>query len=273
MSTDSAISHSIDTLLQDNKFAEEVGGRQYDEISNQSFSDNDEQSEDRKPVSPPYIRKFDRRHKSNVPEDVRLRVNSRERQRMHDLNSALDSLRQVMPYSHGPSVKKISKMATLLLARNYIVMLSKSLDEMRKLVNDMTMKQNANINMANLDKTAINQTLSVQPGALLTGHGHVSANLNSPTQGRCQSLFHPTVTWTIYIYLSKWLFQKVFILVRQWTLTCLVPAASAKRHWRHCQSQIGNLHAYSLDIYIGSTVFQIRRGNRDSFRIISHISS
>ena len=191
MSTDSAISHSIDTLLQDNKFAEEVGGRQYDEISNQSFSDNDEQSEDRKPVSPPYIRKFDRRHKSNVPEDVRLRVNSRERQRMHDLNSALDSLRQVMPYSHGPSVKKISKMATLLLARNYIVMLSKSLDEMRKLVNDMTMKQNANINMANLDKTAINQTLSVQPGALLTGHGHVSANLNSPYTREVPKLVSP----------------------------------------------------------------------------------
>ena len=191
MSTDSAISHSIDTLLQDNNFAAEVGGRQYDEISNQSFSDNDEQSEDRKPASPPYIRKFDRRHKSNVPEDVRLRVNSRERQRMHDLNSALDSLRQVMPYSHGPSVKKISKMATLLLARNYIVMLSKSLDEMRKLVNDMTMKQNANVNMANLDKTAINQTLSVQPGTLLTGHGHVSANLNAPYTREVPKLVSP----------------------------------------------------------------------------------
>ena len=34
-------------------------------------------------------------HKQRVPEDIRLRINSRERQRMHDLNSALDSLRQV----------------------------------------------------------------------------------------------------------------------------------------------------------------------------------
>ncbi|XP_069108043.1 oligodendrocyte transcription factor 3-like [Argopecten irradians] len=76
--------------------------------------------------------------KSEVPDDVRLRINSRERQRMHDLNAALDSLRQVMPYSHGPSVKKISKMSTLLLARNYIVMLTKSLEEMRKLVQDMS---------------------------------------------------------------------------------------------------------------------------------------
>ena len=33
--------------------------------------------------------------RSKIPEEVRLRINSRERQRMHDLNSALDSLRQV----------------------------------------------------------------------------------------------------------------------------------------------------------------------------------
>ena len=42
---------------------------------------------------------------------------------MHDLNSALDGLREVMPYAHGPSVRKLSKIATLLLARNYILML------------------------------------------------------------------------------------------------------------------------------------------------------
>ncbi|XP_005108774.1 putative uncharacterized protein DDB_G0288537 [Aplysia californica] len=34
------------------------------------------------------------RSRSKVPEEIRLRINSRERQRMHDLNSALDSLRQ-----------------------------------------------------------------------------------------------------------------------------------------------------------------------------------
>ena len=76
--------------------------------------------------------------KSRVPEDVRLRINSRERQRMHDLNSALDGLRQVMPYSNGPNVKKLSKMSTLLLARNYIVMLQRSLDEMKTLVQDLS---------------------------------------------------------------------------------------------------------------------------------------
>jgi len=64
--------------------------------------------------------------------DLRLKINSRERRRMHDLNSALDSLREVIPYARNPSVRKLSKMATLLLARNYIVMLTKSLDDMRQ---------------------------------------------------------------------------------------------------------------------------------------------
>lgn len=70
----------------------------------------------------------------DTKEELRLRVNSRERQRMHDINGALDALRQVMPYHNGPSVKKISKMSTLLLARNYIVLLTRTLEELRRLV-------------------------------------------------------------------------------------------------------------------------------------------
>ena len=179
MSTDSTISHSIDTLLQADRMTDEADVKQYDEISNQSGSDNEDQSNDANTVSSPYIRKFDRRHKSNVPEEVRLRVNSRERQRMHDLNSALDSLRQVMPYSHGPSVKKISKMATLLLARNYIVMLNKSLEEMRKLVNELTLKQNQNtaVNLTSIERNAVSQTQ--QTGTLQIGNGQLNASLNN----------------------------------------------------------------------------------------------
>lgn len=41
---------------------------------------------------------------------------------MHDLNDALDELRGVIPYAHSPSVRKLSKIATLLLAKNYILM-------------------------------------------------------------------------------------------------------------------------------------------------------
>ncbi|XP_019940343.1 oligodendrocyte transcription factor 4 [Paralichthys olivaceus] len=72
-----------------------------------------------------------------VVQDLRLKVNSRERKRMHDLNQAMDGLREVMPYAHGPSVRKLSKISTLLLARNYILMLSSSLEEMKKLVGDV----------------------------------------------------------------------------------------------------------------------------------------
>ncbi|KAK6987334.1 oligodendrocyte transcription factor 3 [Biomphalaria glabrata] len=70
-------------------------------------------------------------------QSLRLKINSRERKRMHDLNSALDGLREVMPYAHGPSVRKLSKIATLLLAKNYILMLNSSLEEMKKLVSDI----------------------------------------------------------------------------------------------------------------------------------------
>ncbi|ELT97096.1 hypothetical protein CAPTEDRAFT_179137, partial [Capitella teleta] len=70
----------------------------------------------------------------DAQEELRLRVNMRERQRMHDINGALDALRQVMPYHNGPSVKKLSKMSTLLLARNYIILLSRTLDELKRMM-------------------------------------------------------------------------------------------------------------------------------------------
>ncbi|EAW75312.1 basic helix-loop-helix domain containing, class B, 4, isoform CRA_b [Homo sapiens] len=40
----------------------------------------------------------------------------------------------VIPYAHSPSVRKLSKIATLLLAKNYILMQAQALDEMRRLV-------------------------------------------------------------------------------------------------------------------------------------------
>lgn len=53
---------------------------------------------------------------------------------MHDLNDALDELRSVIPYAHSPSVRKLSKIATLLLAKNYILMQASALDELKRLV-------------------------------------------------------------------------------------------------------------------------------------------
>lgn len=65
---------------------------------------------------------------------MRLNINARERRRMHDLNDALDDLRSVIPYAHSPSVRKLSKIATLLLAKNYILMQANALEELRRLI-------------------------------------------------------------------------------------------------------------------------------------------
>lgn len=72
--------------------------------------------------------------KSKEQRALRLNINARERRRMHDLNDALDDLRAVIPYAHSPSVRKLSKIATLLLAKNYILMQAQALEEMRRLV-------------------------------------------------------------------------------------------------------------------------------------------
>jgi hypothetical protein len=65
----------------------------------------------------------------------RLSINARERRRMHDLNDALDDLRSVIPYAHGPSVRKLSKIATLLLAKNFIMMQNNVIEELKKEIN------------------------------------------------------------------------------------------------------------------------------------------
>lgn len=53
---------------------------------------------------------------------------------MHDLNDALDELRHVIPYAHSPSVRKLSKIATLLLAKNYILMQTNALNELKRVL-------------------------------------------------------------------------------------------------------------------------------------------
>ncbi|CAD5220967.1 unnamed protein product [Bursaphelenchus okinawaensis] len=59
---------------------------------------------------------------------------------MHDLNEALDDLRQAIPYAHGTSVRKLSKIATLLLARNHIVMQANAIEELRQTVKELQSK-------------------------------------------------------------------------------------------------------------------------------------
>jgi hypothetical protein len=56
---------------------------------------------------------------------------------MHDLNEALDDLRKSIPYAHGTTVRKLSKIATLLLARNHIIMQANAIEELQKTVNTL----------------------------------------------------------------------------------------------------------------------------------------
>uniref|UniRef100_A0A8C8SCA9 Oligodendrocyte transcription factor 1 n=1 Tax=Pelusios castaneus TaxID=367368 RepID=A0A8C8SCA9_9SAUR len=76
-------------------------------------------------------------------QQLRRKINSRERKRMQDLNLAMDALREViLPYSaaHCQSSpgRKLSKIATLLLARNYILLLGSSLQELRRVIGELS---------------------------------------------------------------------------------------------------------------------------------------
>lgn len=60
-----------------------------------------------------------RKHGSTKERNVRrLESNERERQRMHNLNNAFQALREAIP--HVKTDKKLSKIETLTLAKNYI---------------------------------------------------------------------------------------------------------------------------------------------------------
>ncbi|NWH76208.1 NGN2 protein, partial [Piaya cayana] len=55
----------------------------------------------------------------------RLKANNRERNRMHNLNAALDALRDVLPTF--PEDAKLTKIETLRFAHNYIWALTETL--------------------------------------------------------------------------------------------------------------------------------------------------
>lgn len=63
--------------------------------------------------------------KAKVQRTRRLRANDRERNRMHNLNDALDRLRSVLPSSTDES--KLTKIETLRFAHNYIYALAETL--------------------------------------------------------------------------------------------------------------------------------------------------
>ncbi|XP_068083877.1 protein dimmed [Anabrus simplex] len=59
----------------------------------------------------------------------RLESNERERMRMHSLNDAFQSLREVIP--HVKKERRLSKIETLTLAKNYVIALTNVICEMR----------------------------------------------------------------------------------------------------------------------------------------------
>lgn len=103
------------------------------ESSGEQSGDEDDAFERRRRRRGPGV-SVDSRRRPREQRSLRLSINARERRRMHDLNDALDGLRAVIPYAHSPSVRKLSKIATLLLAKNYILMQAQALEEMRRLV-------------------------------------------------------------------------------------------------------------------------------------------
>lgn len=104
--------------------------------------------------------KFPRELSQEEQQELRRKINSRERKRMQDLNLAMDALREVMvPYSSSPTSslgaggglqhpylplgaspngRRLSKISTLVLARNYILLLGSSLQEMRRLLGEVS---------------------------------------------------------------------------------------------------------------------------------------
>ncbi|XP_075816054.1 oligodendrocyte transcription factor 1 [Microtus pennsylvanicus] len=105
-------------------------------------------------------------------QQLRRKINSRERKRMQDLNLAMDALREViLPYSaahcQGAPGRKLSKIATLLLARNYILLLGSSLQELRRALGEGAGPAAPRLLLAGLP------LLAAAPGSVLLAPGAV----------------------------------------------------------------------------------------------------
>nr|XP_006822740.1 PREDICTED: class A basic helix-loop-helix protein 15-like [Saccoglossus kowalevskii] len=110
--------------LEDNALDSSV-----DRASSTASSTNGEISETKAPKS---ARKMTRRRRPVSARERNLRrleSNERERMRMHSLNDAFQNLRDVIP--HVNCERKLSKIETLTLAKNYISALTGVITEMK----------------------------------------------------------------------------------------------------------------------------------------------
>ncbi|KAI4484472.1 hypothetical protein M0804_007038 [Polistes exclamans] len=120
---------SVDSLTGKRSRHHVVGTEVGEESDSSGSERSPKQAKRRNRSGPPTTR----RRKSGISARERnlrrLESNERERMRMHSLNDAFEQLREVIP--HVKMERKLSKIETLTLAKNYIMALTNVICEMR----------------------------------------------------------------------------------------------------------------------------------------------
>nr|KAF7437721.1 hypothetical protein H0235_000112 [Vespula pensylvanica] len=120
---------SVDSLTGKRSRHHVVGTEVGEESDSSGSERSPKQAKRRNRGGPPTTR----RRKSGISARERnlrrLESNERERMRMHSLNDAFEQLREVIP--HVKMERKLSKIETLTLAKNYIMALTNVICEMR----------------------------------------------------------------------------------------------------------------------------------------------
>ncbi|XP_076263496.1 uncharacterized protein LOC143198252 [Rhynchophorus ferrugineus] len=116
----------------------------------------------------------------------RYKANARERNRMHGLNAALDTLRSCMPIqvTHldvNSTPQKLSKIETLRLARNYISAMSQTLQEGRPM--DM-------VRFVQILSRELSQTTANLLSGALTGTMNGTSDFNNSYNSRYDNNHH-----------------------------------------------------------------------------------
>ncbi|KAI4491092.1 hypothetical protein M0802_010402 [Mischocyttarus mexicanus] len=94
----------------------------------------------------------------------RLESNERERMRMHSLNDAFQSLREVIP--HVTKERRLSKIETLTLAKNYIVALTDIICAIRN------------------DENTTNQKVEISESQKPACNTNICMDINTPASSR-----------------------------------------------------------------------------------------
>lgn len=116
---------SIDSLLNDENKTDKFNNYFCDELSSSTLDNDSHKSKSNKSKRKANLECLNPKEKDMR----RLESNQRERMRMHSLNDAFQALRDVIP--HKRLERKLSKIETLTIATNYIMILSDSICELR----------------------------------------------------------------------------------------------------------------------------------------------